>query len=572
VHPKGFGFVDGPGRSARVDGRRLDGFLDGDRVKVWFTTPRPNTTVATRLELRQRTRSEVAGVVSQRGDRRVLVLDPGIGIGELPLSGPRQADGTLVRARLNADGSATTLERLDDPLSRFLVRHDFATTHSRAALDEARRLAAAPLGAIRSRRDLRNLLTFTIDADHSRDLDDAVSAEMSEDGCVRVWVHISDVTETVTPGSRLDADAQLAATSVYLPKMVRPMLPAELSEERLSLLPGAERDVLTVEMLIDAQGQLRAFDVYEARIRSACRLSYVTVARFLADRRVELADGVGDALGLLHVAASRLGFARLSRGGSAGVLFDETFDDGPDTEVAHVLIERLMVAANEAVGSFLVARGLPGVYRVHDALGRDELADLVERFRQSPTPVIVPDVCDSRSFGAVLEQFRLLSSFDAFRDLAAGALGSAYYSHRPTGHFALGSAAYSHFTSPIRRYADVVVHRIVKSFLRGERPRVKDLEALCAHVSERSRRSSFAERDARAFEALEQLAVGRKVEGFVLSANGAGVRVRVEGCPVVATVERRHLPAAGAEVGSRQRFLVSLVDPVTARLELRAAK
>lgn len=567
--PKGFAFVDTNTLSVRIDGRHLVGLLDGDRVRVSYLQPRPGRFVASRVELLERARTEVVGTVRRAGSSDRLVLDPGVGTGELPLSGPRQPDGALVRARLDGDG-VTFVERLGEPLHRFLLRHGFTTAPSRGAVDEARRLSRQPLERLGHRRDLSALDTFTIDADHSRDLDDALSVEQERDGALRVWVHISDVTELLQPGSRLDRDAAAAATSVYLPGLVRPMLPAVLSEERLSLLPGQLRDTLTVEMLIDVHGEVSAVDVYESRIRSTARLSYVTVARFLAGRPVDLPDRAGATLSLLHVAASRLGFARRARGGSAGLLFDESFDDGPDTEIAHTLVERLMVAANESVGAFLLGRALPGVYRVHDEPTIEDLAELVERFRDSPTPVLLPGGCDARAFGAVLEQFKLLASFDAFRDLAAAMLGSARYSHVPGPHFALGSSGYLHFTSPIRRYADVVVHRVIKAFLAGRRTPIAEHVALCEHISQRSTRSAWAERDARAFVALSEMATGRKVEAVVLSVNAGGARVRVESCPVVATVERRFLPAAGCEIGQRLRFVVSDADPLTGRFELRA--
>ena len=337
-HPRGFGFVDFDETHVAPSGVAVTScfvpppmtapLLDGDRVEASFGVEDDGRGTAVAVVLRERTRSEVFGVVE---DGPVLRLDPHVGTARWTLEG-RIDDlpvGTAVLADVTGDRTADPSDEWDDPtdaealLERVRVRHRLPAGHPPEVLAEAeaqagreqagRRRRADPL----PRRDLRGLTTFTIDAPSSRDLDDALSVYPADlDGGIRVCVHIADVAAHVRPGTLVDLEARRAATSVYLPGWTRPMLPNALSDEALSLVPDADRDALTVEMRLAADGEITAADVYASRIRSDVRLSYETAAAVLAGQTVEqVAPEVVEALRWLRTAGARLGVQRLRRGG-----------------------------------------------------------------------------------------------------------------------------------------------------------------------------------------------------------------------------------------------------------------
>ncbi len=331
----------------------------------------------------------------------------------------------------------------------------------------AARAAPHELGA---RRDLRSLPTITVDAPSTRDIDDAISVlPAGADGALRLLVSIADVGEFVTEGSLLDAAARERATSVYLAGHVLPMLPEELSSHWLSLVQGEERRCLTVELRIDTEGRVTAADVYESLIRSWARLNYDEVADFLDKGRRLRADGAGargDAVvprgggaagggargARRHRDVARRGALHLRQEHRPGVRHRER----ARPTSAHKLMERFMVAANEAIAEWMLARGLPALFRIQDEPDPLRVADLAavraalglrgglrgrgsRRWRWPRST--------GRSPGAAAEP--------ALRSVLRRSLGPARYTVVPSGHFGLAAKWYLHFTSPIRRYADL---------------------------------------------------------------------------------------------------------------------
>jgi len=503
------------------------GLLSDDTVSVTCTLEADGRATATALTRTARARTAIFGVVLAAGGGLGLRPDPHVGHGQWALTGRLGgvAAGNAVLAEITGDALADPLDIWDDPtdpsaiVGRVLARQQILEGYP-AGLDaaQARYLSqAGPRADGVHRRDLREATTFTIDAPHSRDLDDALSVYPADpDGGLRVCVHIADVSAHLPAGSPLDLEAARSGTSVYLPDWTRPMLPAELSEDALSLLPGLDRDVLTVEMRLDADGRVTSADVYAAVIRSTMRLSYEQAGQVLAGGApAGVPPAVLDALRWLRTAGARLGVQRQRRGGvEAGRVEPElavrvvagAVVTAPATasNPANLLIERLMVAANESVATWLVDRGLPAMFRVHPAPA-PEAAAALEAF------------CASAGyhpgFGGELTPLGLAAlaaqlegcaddTSAAVWDVLLGFLGRASYTPTPGGHFGLASPAYLHFTSPIRRYADVVVHRVVRAFLAGGRgpaafPPVAGLATLADHLNEVGATAAKAESQTR---------------------------------------------------------------------------
>ncbi len=367
-----------------------------------------------------------------------------------------------------------------------------------------------------ARRDLRGLPTFTIDPLSARDFDDAVSAERMQGGDVRVWVHIADVSAHVREGSLVDREARRRATSVYVPGAVEPMLPQALSNDACSLVPGRDRLAVTVEL------ELHGADVgrvafYRSLIRSDERLDYEQVDRIFAGRE-SAREPWREPLMAAREAAAALQRAREQRGGL--VLDSEepafSFDEqGNVSEIrgrvqteSHRLIEHLMIAANEAVARQLEQSGVPCLYRVHERPQPERVERLADQLAslEVPTPPLPDHMSRSQAAELLGEMSRRVDQHVrrtgrgriALSSLLLRSLMQAYYSPTNLGHAGLHSSSYCHFTSPIRRYPDLVCHRALLSSVGGveSAPRAGELTELGVWTSEREREAMTVERDA----------------------------------------------------------------------------
>ena len=465
------------------------------------------------------------------------------------------------------------------------------------AVERAARKARAGGGEVSAggpeRRDLRELATFTIDPAAARDFDDAISAEWIEGGgAVRVWVHIADVSAFVREGSPVDVEARLRGTSVYVPGAVEPMLPHALSGDACSLVPGRERLAVTVEMEIPVEGaaptRARAAGrrsveqgppggsagearLYRSLIRSDERLDYDRVDRVFAGAEAA-AEPWGEPLAAARAAARALGEARAAQAGALTLDSAEPefeFDERGEVSAivaraqteSHRLIEHLMIAANEAVARWLERHGTPCLYRVHERPLAESAERLVAQLAtlDVPTPPVPEGLSRVQAAELVGEISRRVEEHvrrtvaraeagdggvsptggrRALSSLVLRALRQAYYTPVNLGHAGLGSDCYCHFTSPIRRYPDLVCHRALLSSLgHSERaPRAGGLEELGQWCSERERAAMVIERDAddvaRCF-ALERALYGEDAErsfaGEVVGLISAGAFVAFGG-------------------------------------------
>jgi ribonuclease R len=364
-----------------------------------------------------------------------------------------------------------------------------------------------PEPSLEGRVDLRDLLTFTIDPETAKDFDDAISARREADG-VRVWVHIADVSYFVAACSPLDRGASERAFSTYVPGRVAPMLPHELADDLCSLRPRVDRLCVTVEV---APGGDASF--YRSVIRSDARLHYGQAQAILAGRESAQPE-LADALALANGVSEELRRRRFARGAlrveSAEVQF--AFDGRGGVERAwreqepasHALIEELMIVANERVAELLAGRRREALYRVHERPDPQAVSLLLAKLAalEVPTPPEPERMSPAEAAKLAAETSELVAAYveqagrgrEAFPTLVLRALKQARYDPRNLGHSGLASPAYCHFTSPIRRYPDLLVHRaLLRELGVSDEPLPGDLGALAEHASAREREAADVE-------------------------------------------------------------------------------
>jgi ribonuclease R len=397
-----------------------------------------------------------------------------------------------------------------------LLREELGGRGFRAALEvEAAEVAGSAESRGGPRRDLTELPTFTVDPATARDFDDAVSARREGDG-TRLWIHIADVAAHVRPGSPLDREARRRGNSTYVPGAVEPMLPHALSDEACSLAPQVERLAVTAEIELDARGRPGAASFYRSRIRSDARLDYDQLDVVFAGR-AEAPEAVAEPLGIAREAAAALGERR-----GATSLDVESFEPefrfdargnvtgarGVAQTESHRLIERLMILANEQVAQLLERKRVPTIYRVHAKPDPRRIERMIGQLHELeiPTPPLRGTPAPAEAAELAAEASRLVTEEagrrghgqEAYTTLVLRSLKQAVYSERNTGHAGLGSDAYCHFTSPIRRYPDLVAHRALLAALgEGEEaPSAAEAREAAWHCSERERDSMRIERRA----------------------------------------------------------------------------
>ncbi len=402
---------------------------------------------------------------------------------------------------------------------------------------------------IGTRTDLRDQVIFTIDGDDSKDFDDAVSLEV-KDGMYHLGVHIADVTAYVGEDTALDRQALARGTSIYLPGLVIPMLPERLSNGICSLNPHEDRLTLSCFMTIDKNGAVIDHRIEESVIRSCHRMTYSDVNRIIEEKDPDLCEKYADIVPMLMQMNELAGILREKRQkrGSLDFDFPETridldeeghvVDVRPyDRNMATGLIEEFMIAANETVAQMFCHLELPFIYRSHEDPDREKLEDLnafigglgyhLRIPRGDIHPSLLRDLLDSIS--GTPEQ-------SLIERLTLRSLKQARYTVEPLGHFGLASTYYCHFTSPIRRYPDLQIHRIIKEFLAGklDETRISHYEAILSDVAVQSsrleRNSVEAERECETLKKAEymQAHIGETFEGVISSVKDWGIYVELD--------------------------------------------
>ncbi len=576
-HPAGFGTVQQEGVRAapiRIDPRGLKGALDGDRVVVRLERARRRARadgvregVVVRI-LERRLEEVVGRWVADRGrpflrplERRLkFVLAPTASrLDREPEHGDylvASLDGVSARGNRARGVLLERLGRLGDPgieervvLRMFGIPEVFPDD----SLSDAEGLPSE-IGpeALAGRWDLRDRPVITIDPVDARDFDDAVNGSRGQGGDVVVEVHIADVSHFVQPGTALDDEARRRGTSVYLPGRCVPMLPERVSSGLCTLAEGEDRLTYTVRYRVGRDGEIRAVEAGGSITRSRRRCTYAEAFGWLETPPGEWPAETrefGESLRLLAEAADRLGKARRRRGSLDFELAEAEISldgEGRVTSVsprsrnrAHRLIEELMVAANRAVAEVLIEADQPGLHRVHDRpdpdrVGelRETLAELGYRLEGEDHDLRPAELQKVLRKVAGRPEERLVSM------LVLRTMAKAVYSSEPRGHYALAAPSYLHFTSPIRRYPDLVVHRMLRR-LQGDgglvhgldRDRVElELAELGGSCSSAEQRAEAAERMAVQWKTVQYLAgrIGEVFEGTVSGVTDFGLFVQLD--------------------------------------------
>jgi ribonuclease R len=396
-----------------------------------------------------------------------------------------------------------------------IEQYELPTQFSTAALQEADEIPQQVTPTMRkNRKDLRDLPTVTIDGEKARDFDDAISIERIKSG-YRLWVHIADVAQYVKEKTLLDEEAYLRGTSVYLPDRVIPMLPMQLSNGICSLNPNVDRLTLTCEMDIAAAGDILRYDIYESIINSNERMTYTAVREILVDHNPAQRKRYSALLPEFELMEELMNVLRTKRSKRGSIDFDlpepEIVLDlqGRMTEIiraernmAHQIIEEFMLAANETVAWHIENKKAPFIYRIHEEPDEEKLSDLVEFLATLGISLPTVKKVKPLHLQKALAKAKGSPEETLINTVLLRTMKQARYSHENVGHFGLAAETYTHFTSPIRRYPDLIVHRVLKADMRGK---LKDevyveklAEALpesAIHCSQRERKAMEAERD-----------------------------------------------------------------------------
>ncbi len=456
----------------------------------------------------------------------------------------------------------------DFEMKKILINAGFELIHSEAALEEADAIpdSISPQ-EIDRRRDFRDVLTFTIDPEDARDFDDALSIRKLDNGNLEIGVHIADVTHYLKPDTPLDMEAFRRSTSVYLVDRVNPMLPEKLSNNLCSLVPYEDRLTFSAVFVFDAQERIVSRWFGKTVIHSAKRFSYEEAQTILDDqpseslRQLNIFPALDWAIKTLNRLALKMRKER-ERNGAIGFDTEEVrfrlAEDGTPIEAyvkerkaAHLLIEDFMLLANKEVALFIEHKAadqqeIPFVYRVHDLPDLEKVAEFA-RFAAEmghPMQVNTPKQI-AQSYNALMRAAQKDERLKILEPLAIRTMAKAVYSTNNIGHYGLGFSHYAHFTSPIRRYADVLAHRLLERNLDGRSFRMDKtkLEEQCKHISAQEKKAADAERESVKYKQAELLRrhIGEAFDGYVSGMIERGFFVELPGSLAEGLVEFKFL-------------------------------
>jgi len=563
-HPDGYGFVI-PEKEKRGDifikPRHLKKAMHGDRVVVRLEKRRRGRLAEGEIvRILERKNKYIVGVFNTDGQVGFLIPEEQRFATEIviPLPWAKKAgSGQIVVAEivrfpsLHRGALAKIVEVLGDEslvstqTQIVTYKYNLPQVFPEPALKEAEEAASKPICQTgrSEKRDLRRLTLFTIDGKNAKDFDDAVGIK-KERGGYRLYVSIAHVAYYVPPESALDREAFLRGNSVYFPDQVLPMLPFPLSQGICSLNPKQNRLAITIEMRFTQQGEMVSYDIYQSVIQSKARLTYSQVQSVLDNREPTVkSKRIIGALQLMAELAEILRQRRMKRGSldfdlpEPKVMLDLL---GYTTDIiraerlfSHRIIEEFMIVANETVAMHLTKKGWPMVYRIHDKPTGEKLVAFTKLIETLGYSLPLKKEYTPKDFQRLLEEVKGTPHEFLVNRLLLRSLKQARYSSYNIGHFGLASDCYTHFTSPIRRYADLVVHRILKKQLNHEKPKgklIKNLESICEYISERERIAMEAER-----EIIDRLRVqfmtnkiGEEYDGVISGVTGFGFFVELD--------------------------------------------
>ncbi len=623
----GFGFVLQEGKDIFLTAWQMQRVFDGDRVRVAVEGyDRRGRAMGNIVQVLERNTRQVVGRYDVRDGEPCVVCEGKVShvVGLEDLSGATPEIGDYVTVAITRQPEikkpplGSIVEVLGDvnhpgvATDVAIRQHDIPHEWPDEVEREARRFAAEPSEEDKKARvDLRKLPLITIDGEDARDFDDAVYCEPKKNGGWRLWVAIADVSHYVSIGSALDEEAQKRATSVYFPDRVVPMLPEVLSNGLCSLKPEVERLCMVCEMTVSAQGRLSGYTFYEGVMRSHARFTYNEVAALLngeADEELQRRRrGFMPQLRDLHDLYKALRFARDQRGAidfetvETKVVYDKQHRIAEIVPVqrndAHKIIEECMLCANVATARLLEKSGLPALFRVHEAPGGDKLTNLRTFLGEIGLNLGGGEEPSPTDFQALLQSVADRPDASVIQVMMLRSLKQAMYQPDNGGHFGLHYQAYAHFTSPIRRYPDLLVHRCIRYLLRSNAEltqiapqkgakKLKQSEiypydtgamvSLGEHCSMAERRADDASRDVMAWLKCEYLheRVGETYDAIITAVTGFGFFAEMKPLYMEGLV---HIGALGKDfyqfdaarqrlVGERNRDVFALGDSVSVQI------
>jgi ribonuclease R len=598
THPRGFGFVvpdrpiEGMAGDIYIAGANLNQAMHGDRVVARIERTRDDRAEGRIVRILERGSSSIVGrfEVDESGlgylvpfDRKMItdVMIPGE---EREAAQP--GDMVVVEITRYPTPTRPALGRVLDVLgdieepgvdTEIIIRkYGIADAHGEEAIEEAKRLGGSVNERdLRGRTDFRPVITVTIDGEHARDFDDAITIDKLPNGHYWLGVHIADVAHYVPEGSALDEEAYERSTSVYFPERAVHMFPAELSTGLCSLNPNVDRLVQSCLMEIDRTGTVVRYEIHDGVIHSDARMTYTEVNAILTDRDPALLKKYATLVGMFETMQElfKILNGRRRRRGSIDfdlkepeiILDDEGLVEqiiALERNVAHRIIEEFMLVANETVAQHLDENNVPTLYRIHeqpDPLKVQEFEDFVTTMGYSLGAAA--NAVRPRHFQKLVERIAGEPEEKPIAFLMLRTMQKARYDPSNMGHFGLAASSYTHFTSPIRRYPDLIVHRTLRESRQGmSADRVEelteDLPEIARHTSERERRANDAERELVQWKKVRFMAdkVGDEFDGYITGVTAFGLFIEliehfVEGMVHVSTmaddyyrfVERQHI-------------------------------
>lgn len=543
-----------------VPARFMHGALNGDTAKFevmhMSNRRRPEGEV---VEVTKRSTENFIGSLYQRGKRYIVIPDGlyndfEIFIDHEALNNATHGDKVVVKVstwpgkkRVSAEGRVVEVfgksGSSDIEMKTILVNQGFDLEFPQEVMEESEAISTdIPELEIKDRRDMRKVTTFTIDPETAKDFDDAISIRRIENGSLEIGVHIADVSYYVKPGTALDKDAFRRSTSVYLVDRVLPMLPEKLSNELCSLRPKEDKLTYSAIFEIDQHNKVKSRWFGRTIIHSDRRFTYEE-----AQENIDAASGeFADELIILNTMAKALRKERFEKGSIDFDVEEVRFrldEEGTPIEVytkermdTHMLVEEFMLLANREVSEFMTKKEtppIPFIYRIHDQPNVDKLKDFAlfaaelgfKMDLSTPTQI-------ARSFNTLTKQSKKNEMLKLLEPLAIRTMAKAEYSADNIGHYGLGFEYYSHFTSPIRRYSDVIAHRILEENLKGHfRMALDELEMKCKHISVQERKAMDAERESVKYKQVEYIEkfVGTEFDGKISGMIDRGIFVELLG-------------------------------------------
>ncbi|MFC2167137.1 ribonuclease R, partial [Acidobacteriota bacterium] len=548
----GFGFVR-PDEELREDiyihARNLGRAHLGDIVEVLVEEfGRKGKPEGRIIRILEKKRKQILGIYRERHGQPFFQSLDSPQNEEVPLQrtrGYRLHEGTIIAVERDTNILKEVLGFPDDPGvdTQVVTRnHNLIASFSPQAEKEAVEITEKiPESEIRDRVDYRKWRSVTIDGEKSQDFDDAVSIRKLSGGSMLLGVHIADVSFYVQPESTLDKEAYTRGTSVYFPDRTLPMFPEKISNKVCSLRPREDKLTMSVILEIDSEGQVSRTEFHPSVICTVERLTYDSVYKIYSgdkEERGKYAPLVPDLL-LMRELAERIRRKRVQEGSLDFDLLEPelVYKEGNLESVlffarneAHQVIEEFMIAANEAVASFLVEKDIETIFRIHPPPSTEALTQLRETLALFQLSLPKDKDIRSKDIQRVLDQIAGLKGEKYISIQVLKSLSRAVYSTEKTGHYGLAKTLYTHFTSPIRRYPDLMVHRILKDVLKKKGHDFIDLDSAARHCSELERNAEQAEKNLvrwRIFRFLKGK-LGDELGGIIIRISRAGLFIELE--------------------------------------------